>query len=266
MMIFIPTFNAEQFLERTFVSAINQTKKVDIVVVDNCSTDNTIKIAQKYNVEIVQNSSNLGRIGNWNRCIEIAQERNATYFKLLFAGDILKENAFSEYEKVFENKSIGLITSKYEIVEKDSTKSINQTINKEISFTSQEALELNLSKRNWYASPSIQAFRMEAIQNIRFDENLPWAADWKFCIDLSKQTDVYYIDKVLAEFHKDSRRYLEAQSQKLSSVAEEMYIMTNLMEELKLFQNYEKQIKEFFINKLISKRDLPKFLLNKVFG
>jgi len=265
-MILIPTFNAEQFLERTLVSALNQTKKVDIVVVDNCSTDNTIKIAQKYNVEIVQNSSNLGRIGNWNRCIEIAQEKRAPFFKLLFAGDILKENAFEEYEKVFENNNIGLITSKYEIVERDGTNSFNQTIEKEKSFTSKEALELNLQKRNWYASPSIQAFRTESIKDVRFDDKLPWAADWKFCIDLSKQTDVYYIDKVLAEFHKDSRRYFDSQSYKLSSISEEMYIMTTLMEELKLSEMHEKQIKEFFINKLISRRDLPNFILKKVFG
>lgn len=265
-MILIPTFNAEQFLERTLISALNQTKKVDIVVVDNCSTDNTIKIAQKYDVEIVQNSSNLGRIGNWNRCIEIAQEKKAPFFKLLFAGDILKENAFHEYENIFENQNIGVITSKYEIVEKDGTKSINQTIKEEKSFTSKEALELNLQKRNWYASPSIQAFRTESIKNIRFDNKLPWAADWKFCIDLSKQTDVYYINQVLAEFHKDSRRYFDSQSNKLSSIGEEIYIMTNLMEDMKLSRNYEKQIKEFFINRLISKRDLPKFILKKVFG
>jgi len=265
-MILIPTFNAENFLERTLVSALNQIKKVDIVVVDNCSTDNTIKIARKYDVEIVQNSLNLGRIGNWNKCIEIAQEKKASFFKLLFAGDILKENAFEEYEKVFINQNIGLITSKYEIVEKDSSKTINQTIEKEKSFTSKEALELNLQKRNWYASPTIQAFRTESIKDVRFDDKLPWAADCKFCIDLSKQTEVYYVDKVLAEFHKDSRRYLDSQSNKLSSISEEMYIMTNLMEELKLSEIYEKQIKEFFINKFISKRDLPIFILKKVFG
>ncbi|NCB11915.1 MAG: glycosyltransferase [Erysipelotrichia bacterium] len=265
-MIFIPTFNAADFLERTLVSALNQTKQVDIVVVDNCSSDDTIKVAQKYDVEIVQNSLNLGRIGNWNRCIEIVQEREVPYFKLLFAGDILKSNAFEEYEKVFENNNIGLITSKYEIIEKDGTTITNQTIEKEKVFRSREALELNLQKRNWYASPSIQAFRTKAIKDVRFDEKLPWAADWKFCIDLSKQTDVYYVDKVLAEFHKDSRRYLDSQSNKLSSIAEEMYIMTNLMEELKLTQKYEKQIKESFTNKLVSRRDLPKFILKKVFG
>jgi glycosyltransferase involved in cell wall biosynthesis len=264
-VIFIPTYNAQEFIERTIVSATTQTKKVDIVVIDNCSTDDTIKIAQKYDVEIIKNSSNLGRIGNWNRCIEVAQERETLFFKLLFAGDVLKSNAFEEYEKVFQNQNIGLITSKYEIIEKDGTKTINQTIEQEKRFTSNESLVLNLQKRNWYASPSIQIFRTKFIKNVRFDEKLPWASDWKFCLDLSKQTEVYYINKVLAEFHKDSRRYLNSQSNKLSSISEEMYIVTALMEELKLSQNYEKQIKDFFTNKIISGKDLPKFILRKVF-
>lgn len=47
-------------------------------------------------------------------------------------------------------------------------------------------------------------FRTESIKDVRFDDKLPWAADWKFCIDLSKQTEVYYFD---------------AQSKKLSSLA-----------------------------------------------
>ncbi len=265
-MILIPTYNSQEFLEKTLNSAINQTKKTDIVVVDNCSTDGTIDIAKKYAVEIVINDKNLGRIGNWNQCIEIAIKKEAEYFKLLFAGDVLKLNAFEEYESIFKQYDIGLITSKYEIIEKDGTKIVNQTISEDKLITSNEALELNLQKRNWYASPSIQAYSTKSVKNIRFDENFPWVADWKFCIDISRVSNVYYSDKILSEFHKNSRRYYESQSNALSSLSEEIYLQTNLMEELTLSPKYEDQIKKYFINKLISKRELVPLIFKKFLG
>jgi hypothetical protein len=38
-------------------------------------------------VEVIRNEKNLGRIGNWNRCVEIAEERSFEFFTFLFVGD-----------------------------------------------------------------------------------------------------------------------------------------------------------------------------------
>lgn len=48
--IIIPAYNCEDFISKCLDSVINQTyKNFEILVIDDCSTDNTTKVLQKYN-------------------------------------------------------------------------------------------------------------------------------------------------------------------------------------------------------------------------
>ena len=48
--ILIPTYNVEQYINRCIDSALNQTyKNIEIIVVDDGSTDKTLKILKKHN-------------------------------------------------------------------------------------------------------------------------------------------------------------------------------------------------------------------------
>lgn len=63
--IIIPTFNSANYIEKAINSVLNQTyKDIEIVVVDDCSTDNTIEILSKYenisNFKIIKNTENVG--------------------------------------------------------------------------------------------------------------------------------------------------------------------------------------------------------------
>ena len=47
--IVIPTFNSSKYLSQTIETALNQTyKNTEIIIVDDNSTDNTIKIIKNY--------------------------------------------------------------------------------------------------------------------------------------------------------------------------------------------------------------------------
>ena len=64
--IIIPTYNAESYIARCLESCINQTfSDIEILVVDDCGSDDSIKIAQSYadrdsKIRIIQNPHNLG--------------------------------------------------------------------------------------------------------------------------------------------------------------------------------------------------------------
>lgn len=56
--IVIPTYNEEKYIEACLKSIFRQNypkNLLEVFVVDNCSRDNTVKIAQKYNVKILIN-------------------------------------------------------------------------------------------------------------------------------------------------------------------------------------------------------------------
>lgn len=55
------TFNGEKYIEKQIESILNQSLSVDeIIICDDGSTDNTIELMKKYNVQIIQNKKNLG--------------------------------------------------------------------------------------------------------------------------------------------------------------------------------------------------------------
>jgi hypothetical protein len=63
-----------------------------IFVVDNCSTDGSADLLPAFDgngveVQVIRNERNLGRIGNWNRALEIAAEEGYRYATFLFVGD-----------------------------------------------------------------------------------------------------------------------------------------------------------------------------------
>lgn len=71
------TYNGEQFIEEQISSILNQTCKVDeIVVCDDCSTDGTVEIIKRIaecnvdsNIRIIINEKNLGVCANFERAV-----------------------------------------------------------------------------------------------------------------------------------------------------------------------------------------------------
>lgn len=96
LTIAIPNYNGGENLERAIESCRNiniPTNDYEILIIDNCSTDNSINIINKLkdefsNIVLVENKENVGRIQNWNVCIENAKGK---FLIFLFSNDIINE-------------------------------------------------------------------------------------------------------------------------------------------------------------------------------
>ena len=90
IQVIIPTYNSELFIAETLDSVLaQQVEQLEILVLDNCSTDGTpARVAefQKHGVRYVRNETNIGAINNHNRAIELA---TGDYIKLLSSDDVL---------------------------------------------------------------------------------------------------------------------------------------------------------------------------------
>lgn len=90
--ICVPTYNGERYLRSCLDAAISQTfSNIEILIVDDASKDSTVDIATAYamrdpRVHVHRNNENLGLVGNWNRCLELARGR---WIKFLFQDDLL---------------------------------------------------------------------------------------------------------------------------------------------------------------------------------
>jgi glycosyltransferase involved in cell wall biosynthesis len=111
----IPTYNRGKFLDISLSRIKEQFKNitdcVELIVSDNCSTDNTSEIVQKYMdeglaIRYVKNPTNLGVDGNLVQCFRMAQ---GEYVWLPGDDDYLKEGALSKILEVLKSNSCGLV-------------------------------------------------------------------------------------------------------------------------------------------------------------
>lgn len=110
--IAVPTYNrANSFLKESLASAINQTyQNIEVIVSDNCSTDNTELVVKSFNdrrIRYFRQKENIGAINNANYCLDQAK---GVYFTLLH-DDNLIENDFIEIclKSVGYSEDIGVI-------------------------------------------------------------------------------------------------------------------------------------------------------------
>jgi len=101
--ICIPTYNGARWLERSLRSALAQTyQRLEILIVDDASTDNTVKLANSFHdrrIRVHVNNSNLGLVGNWNRCLTLSK---GTLIKFLFQDDLLYPTCVEKMVQLLE--------------------------------------------------------------------------------------------------------------------------------------------------------------------
>jgi glycosyltransferase involved in cell wall biosynthesis len=94
----IPVWNGERFIEQTLESIARQTLRPDrVVVLDNCSTDRTEAMVRNFKgltCEFIRNPTNLGLFGNFNRCLDFADQTE--YLQILHADDTIEPRFYEE--------------------------------------------------------------------------------------------------------------------------------------------------------------------------
>lgn len=165
--ILIPTYNREKYIGEAIESAINQTyKNIEIVIVDNCSTDNTWKILQSYKlkdgrVQIFQNEKNIGPVYNWVECFKRAK---GEYTKILWSDDWMSLDFIENAISVFNN-DIGFVISPQQILnDKEILSNVDYL---EKRYSQREYLEsvLLYDKYSFPVSPGCAVFRTRDILN-----------------------------------------------------------------------------------------------------
>ena len=115
LTIGIANFNGGKNLQR----AIKSCRKIqipledyEILIADNCSTDNSIDIINElsnefHNIVLIENKENVGRIQNWNVCLDNAKGK---YLIFLFSNDMINEqnNIHKILEILEKNEKISI--------------------------------------------------------------------------------------------------------------------------------------------------------------
>lgn len=166
--ILIPVYNRENLIEETVQSALNQTyKNIEIIVVDNQSTDNTWEILQKLasqdeRIKIFQNNTNIGPVRNWKRCID---EASGEYGKILWSDDLIGLEFLEKTVPYLENEDVGFVFTGTEIfIDGTDKKSSHYFIGETGIYESEKYINGVLFDGSCPVSPGCALFRLKDLK------------------------------------------------------------------------------------------------------
>lgn len=124
----IPVYNRETLIGETIESAVNQTyEHIEIIVVDNNSTDRTWETLKNYSqedkrIKIYRNEENIGPVRNWKRCLDYAQSE---YAKFLWSDDLVAPEFIEKtLPYLIDNPDVGFVFTGAEIFDEEHNKKV----------------------------------------------------------------------------------------------------------------------------------------------
>jgi len=111
--IAIPVYNRPEMVRGAIESALRHKREdLRVLVIDNCSTDDTYDVATSYQsdprLEVIRNDRNLGLFGNFNRCLELS---TGDYLCILCSDDRHREGFLdAAIAALGANPSAGIVT------------------------------------------------------------------------------------------------------------------------------------------------------------
>jgi glycosyltransferase involved in cell wall biosynthesis len=201
--VLMMTYNHEAYIQEAIEGVLNQKTnfKVRLIIGNDCSTDKTIQVCQKYTkqypnqIELVHQEFNIGHHKNF---IEIYKRTNATYIALCEGDDYWTDpNKLQKQIDILEANPSYIICF-HAIDELREDGSISRSNTNQTQITDVKDLI-----KGWYINTATYVFRNS--RRIQFPE---WffevkATDLCFHILIAEAGgEIYYIDEVMAVYRR----------------------------------------------------------------
>lgn len=174
LTIAIPTYNRATYLkeclESLYLSLPKNKADIEILVIDNHSTDNTEKIIQTFNkqlhIKYIKNKTNIGPDENFKRCIS---EAGSKYVWIFGDDDIFFKDSIKYILNILkENASIGLIHLKAQNFQ-DKNEPLDDKFNfTHIKYTSKNKFIKNVHTNITFISANI--FNKSLLSDVRLKD------------------------------------------------------------------------------------------------
>ena len=152
--IIIPCHNYERFLDDAIQSALVQTVKSEVVVIDDCSSDDSVSIAKQYGnkIRLIQNKVNLGVAESRNKAIQQAQ---GEFIVCLDADDRLRHDFVEKHLQAFETLQDAIAYAPIALIDQygNSQKRLMFTANAQVGAQAQGRNQIPsccMFRRSWF--------------------------------------------------------------------------------------------------------------------
>lgn len=211
--VFITAYNSEKYISESLESVINQTyKNLEILIIDDGSSDDTNKIIRTYKdkrIRLITNDENMGIPFNRIKSVEIAR---GEFLAILDADDVSMLNRIENQVKFMnENKEVLVAGSFYKIFG-------NKIINRKYRLNlDSDEMKISLIFRNPLLNSS-SIIRLNKIKELGINYNHKYfvAQDYGLWADISKVGEIVNIPQVLVNYRFGHNNITKLSSQKKS--------------------------------------------------
>ena len=201
--IFTPAYNTDKYLRECIESVLQQTyTNWEYLIVNNCSTDNTLKIASEYaakepRIRIHDNTQFLNQMQNWNHGLSRINPLSE-YCKIVHGDDWLFPECIERMVAVAEQNDRAGIVSSYRLDE--TTVNLCGLPPKENFFPGTEICRRYLLDGLFlFGSPSTLLIRTQIIkQEDPFYDEKNVHADTDACLRILSKWDFGFVHQVLS--------------------------------------------------------------------
>jgi len=194
--IVIPVHNGEEYIKEAIDSCLNQTyENIEIIVVDDKSTDNTLKILQEYRDSItvipVEKQNGLGNVLNIG-----IRASNGEYIARMDADDVMYPNRIGkQVEYMQEHPNCVAVGGQIDIIDKDG----NITGHREYAIEDED-IKKNMFLFQPFAHPAVM-LRRSALEDVGlYPENIWKVEDVKLFFLLSKEGEFHNIGDTVLKY------------------------------------------------------------------
>ena len=196
--VIIPTYNRANLLLRAIKSVLSQTyKNLELIIVDDCSTDNTGEVVRKLQrkdkrIKYIKHRENRGGSAARNTGIKVAKGEYVAFQDSddKWIQDKL-EKQLAVLKKFPDEKTI-IYTAFIKIMNKDAFYLPGKKVKKKNGMIFNE-----LIKNNFIGLPTVLINKSCLDEVGSFDERFPRSQDWELFLRLAKKFPFEFIDEPL---------------------------------------------------------------------
>jgi glycosyltransferase involved in cell wall biosynthesis len=202
--VLMGSYNHEKYISEAIESVLNQTfRDLELIIVDDCSTDNSRSIIEKYQakderVRAFFHEKNMGIAQTANDGLK---ESRGKFISFLASDDVWVPCKLEKQLALIKNHEDQVLWSEGEIIDGNGV-STGMTFT-QMHLASKKKKTGNLFKEiiddNYILGQSL-LFKKGHVNGITFDLNLKYLNDYRFMVDLASKHEFFFISEPLAKY------------------------------------------------------------------
>ena len=252
--VLMPVYNAEEYIEKSIESILNQTyKNFEFIIVDDFSSDNSVKIICLFSdsrIRLITKNNNSGIAKTLNIGLENAKGK---YIIRMDADDICHHNRIHKQVEFLENNEDYILCgSNYKTIDENIIVKLPQN---------NESIKLGLLSNCCIAHPTV-AIRFNVLKqyNIHYDSIMEPAEDYDLWVSLASKGKYYNLQEELLYYrvHEEQISNKRKKEQDQKSFAVKIKYISSFYK--KIIEKEEVILKKILLSsERITKEDVESF-------